>query len=83
MDTTQPSQATQITYGGINKGHNKSIETTESHSLLKIIGVLNPKEIGSEIIRRDDTVTIKLIVVFGADARADNNNNTRIHMILE
>jgi transposase len=83
MDAMHPTQATKVTCGWIQTGHDKSIETTGSRTRLNIIGAINLSEIGSAIVKRYEKVNSDYINIFLAELRAQHPPDLRIHLVLD
>ena len=61
-DSVHPSQATQLTYGWIRKGHTKKVDTTASRTRLNIIGAVKLDEIQHTVAAHYETINAESIV---------------------
>jgi len=83
MDAMHPTQATKVSCGWIRTGHDKAIETTGSRTRLNIIGAIDLNNIADAKVKRYDKVNSETIQQFFSELRQNENNNKRIHLILD
>ena len=83
MDAMHPTQATKVSCGWIKKGQDKVIETTGSRTRLNIIGAVNLNNIADAKVKRYDKVNSETIQQFFSELRQHDNNDKRIHLILD
>lgn len=84
MDAVHPTQSTKLSYGWIQKGQDKVIETTGSRTSLNIIGALLLQNIGATVTDSYDTINSESIVRFFWKLKKEHYPlEQKIHLILD
>lgn len=64
IDAVHPTHSTKLSYGWIQKGQDKLIETTGNCTRLNIIGALPLQDIGTTVTKTYDTINNESIIRF-------------------
>lgn len=84
MDAVHPTQSTKLSYGWIQKGQDKLIETTGSRTRLNLIGALSLEDIGATVTETYDTINSESIVHFFWKLRKEHYPlEQKVHLILD
>lgn len=83
MDAVHPTQATKITHGWIQKGLDKSIETTGSRTRLNIVGAIRLGHLTDTIVEQYKTVNGESIVDFLKKTRQCYSSSGIINLVLD
>ena len=84
MDAVHPTQSTKLSYGWIQKGQDKLIETTGSRTRLNLIGALSLENIGATVTETYDTINSESIVRFFWKLKKEHYPlEQKVHLILD
>lgn len=84
MDAVHPTQSTKLSYGWIQKGQDKLIDTTGSRTRLNLIGALSLEDIGATVTETYDTINSESIVRFFWKLKKEHYPlEQKVHLILD